>query len=288
MRRLLLLAALCALLLPGPLRADDPGSLPECAALDADGLARAAGLMATSYLYDCCDDTIASCLAAAEPCPLARRLASEVCRRVDGGEDDAAIGRALRLRARSMLPVGAPASIELDRVPVIGDPAAPVVVVEYACLRCPFCARLTPGLVREVTTGRLAGKARFYFKGFPIKGHEGAIEGGLAALAAHEQGLFWQFLGLAYDRYDSFAVEALPCWAEEVGAEPGAWQAAVDHPATREALVAAKREGMSNGVDATPAFFISGRLYHGQLSTEQLVDVILEEHERLSGRRSAP
>jgi protein-disulfide isomerase len=285
MRRLLLLIVLCAALRPGLLRADQPGSLPECAALDAGELVRAADLMATSYLYDCCDDTIAACLAAADPCPLARRLAAEVCRRVGRGEDNAAVGRALRLRARSMLPVGAPASIALDRVPAVGAPAAAVVVVEYACLRCPFCSTLTPELAREVTAGRLAGKARLYFKGFPIKGHEGSTEGGLAALAAHEQGLFWEFLAIAYDRFDSFAVEALPCWAEEVGADPGAWQAAVDHPATREALVAAKREGMANGVDATPTFFIAGRRYHGELSIEQLVDVILEEHERLTSAK---
>jgi protein-disulfide isomerase len=288
MRRLLLLIVLFAVLRSGPVHADEPGSLPECAELDSGELARAADLMATSYLYDCCDDTIVVCLAAADPCPLARRLAAEVCRRVGRGEDDAAVGRALRLRARSMLAVGAPATIELDGVPMIGDPAAPVVVVEYACLRCPFCATLTPELVRQVTGGRLAGKARLYYKGFPIKGHEGSTEGGLAALAAHEQGLFWEFLGIAYERFDSFAPEALPCWAEEAGAEPGAWQAAVDHPATREALVAAKREGMANGVDATPTFFVAGRRYHGELSIEQLVDVILEEHERLSSAEGTP
>jgi protein-disulfide isomerase len=278
--------SICLLLLvAAPAWAAQPKELPACAGLEPDALARAVALMGSEYLYDCCDETVQACLAAATPCPLARRLGGEICRRVGAGESDEAVGQALRLRARSMMPGGAPATIDLLGTPSLGDPEAPVVMVEYACVRCPFCARLTPKLEQAIAEGPLKGKVRLHFKLFPIKGHDGSTESGLAALAAHDQGRFWEFLGLAYERFDDFAVSALPALAAEAGADPAAWEAARAAGTTREALVASKREGMANGVEATPTFFISGRRYHGDLSVDQLVDVLLEEHERLAGER---
>ncbi|MBT3222852.1 MAG: thioredoxin domain-containing protein, partial [Proteobacteria bacterium] len=167
--------------------------------------------------------------------------------------------------------------------PVIGAPDAPVVLVEYACFRCPFCARITPKLVKEVTVGQLAGKVKLYFKVFPLKGHPGSVESGLAAVAAHEQGRFWEFLNLAFTGFDGFSVEALPAMAVEAGLEPTAYQNAVSSESSRALLVHGKREGMANGVDATPSFFISGRRYQGELKLHQFVDVLEEEHERLTG-----
>ena len=271
------------LLVAAPARADQPKDLPACASLEADSLERAVALMGSEYLYDCCDETVQACLAVDSPCALARRMGEEICRRVAAGEDDEAVRQALRLRARSMIPGGVPATIDLSGTPALGDPAAPVVLVEYACVRCPFCARLTPKLEEAIREGPLKGKVRLHFKLFPIKGHEGSTESGLAALAAHGQGRFWEFLTLAYAGFDSFSVDGLSAWAAEAGADPAVWDAARAAGSTRDVLVASKREGMANGVEATPTFFISGRRYHGELAIEQMVDVLVEEHERIAG-----
>lgn len=271
------------MLIAAPALADQPGDLSECAALEPDALARATALMGSEYLYDCCDETVSACLAEASPCSLARRLGAEICRRVGEGEDDEEVRQALRLRARSMIPGGAGATIDLAGVPVFGELDARVVLVEYACVRCPFCAKLAPKLEHAIQEGPLKGKVKLYYKLFPIKGHEGSTEGGLAALAAHGQGRFWEFMALVYARFDVYSVEALPGWAAEVGTEAAAWETSRAAGVTRETLVASKREGMANGVEATPTFFISGRKYHGGLGIDQMVDVLLEEHDRLVG-----
>ena len=262
----------------------DPLAGVECCQhLDAGELARARDIMARQFPYDCCDDTVGACLEEPSPCDLAIRLAGEICRRVGRDENDGAIEQALRLRARSMIPGGEPAEIDLAGVPSAGDPDAPVVLVEYACLRCPFCSRITPELQRAVESGELAGKVRLYFKLFPIKGHEGSVESGLAAVAAHEQGLFWPFLDLAYARFDRFSVDALPAWVRDTGMDEAAYRASVASGASRDTLVQSKREGMANGVNATPSFFISGRRYQAQLEATQLIDVLEEEYHRLTG-----
>jgi len=40
---------------------------------------------------------------------------------------------------------------------------------------------------------------------------------------------------------------------------------------------------LRNQVDATPTFFINGRRYAGDIELEEMVDVLLEEAERLAG-----
>ncbi len=277
------LAALTALVFAGASAAADVQDAECCRHLDDGELAHARELMGQQFLYDCCDDTVAACLAQAEPCDLAIRLASEICRRVARGQDDEAIAQALRLRSRSMLTGGPAATIDLAGMPAVGDPGAPVVLVEYACVRCPFCSKITPELEEEIRSGRLAGKVRLHFKLFPIKGHEGSTESGLAAMAAIDQGKFWEFMALAYGRFDRFSVGVLPGWAADAGLDPSTYERSVADAGSRSRLVDSKREGMANGVDATPTFFISGRRYQAELELEQLVDVLLEEHARLTG-----
>lgn len=279
-----LLAALVLFLAPRYVAwAAEPSEVGCCQQLDADELVRAVGIMQGQYLYDCCDDTVAVCLAEqAKACPLAGRLAGEICRRVGAGENDEQIDQALRLRARSMMTSGPTASIVLEGRPFIGEQEAPVTLVVYACITCPFCAVLIPELAREVRAGVLRGEVKLVFALFPIKGHEGSIEGGLALLAAHAQGRFWDYLGVAYGRMDSLGQDRLEPWAAELGLDMPAYSAAIADPATRQILVDSKREGMAAGVASTPTFFINGRRYQGELSLVQVLDVLGEEHERLA------
>ena len=262
--------------------AAEPSEVGCCQQLDADEFVRAVGIMQGQYLYDCCDDTVAVCLAEqAQSCPLAGRLAGDICRRVGAGESDEQIDQALRLRARSMVPGGPKATITLDGRPAVGDPQAPVSVVVYACITCPFCSVLIPELQREIESGTLQGKAKLSFAPFPIKGHDGSVEGALALLAVQAQGRFWDYLDLAYDRFDSLDVDKLEPWAIELGLDMESYHSVFADPATRQALVDSKREGLAVGVSATPTFYINGRRYQGDLSLVQLLDVLGEEHERL-------
>jgi protein-disulfide isomerase len=266
-----------------PAHAASPSDVACCQHLSEAELAQATTIMGRQFPYDCCDDTVAACLSTqAEACPVVPRIAGEICRRLGAGQDEAAIDQALRLRARSMMPQGSPATIALEGAPALGSADAPVVLVEYACLRCPFCSKLTPQLVEAIEHGELQGKVRLHYKLFPIKGHEGSAESGLAALAAHAQGEFWDFLAKAYTDFDTFSLSKLEAWASAVGLDMGVYGGVVADPATRQSLVDSKREGIANGVDSTPTLFINGRRYHGELELQQLIDVLLEEHERVT------
>jgi protein-disulfide isomerase len=164
-----------------------------------------------------------------------------------------------------------------------GDEGAPVVLVVYACARCPFCSKIIPPLYEEVSQGSLKGKARLYFKVFPIRGHAYSKESGLGFAAASLMGAFWPFMLHSYANFDDFCIKRQVEWAEKSGLTPQAFDHMVNAPDTRAMLVESKKEGLRNKVDATPTFFINGRKYVGSLEFKELVDVLEEEYERLVG-----
>jgi protein-disulfide isomerase len=261
-----------------------PARTPVCDALAGAKRALAQKLLASEHPYECCDDTIARCLAARPTCALAVRLANDICGRVAAGQDESRIRRALSRRARSMVGGGRPAVVDLRSAALAGTPEAPVTVVIYACGRCPYCSKLIPALHAELG-GTLKGVARLAFRTFPIRGHAGSTEAGLGFTAAARMGAFWEFALLSYDRFDGFAPEKQTGWAREAGLDPAAFDRLMNDPATREQLVDSKKEGLVNGVEETPALFINGRRWSGDLTLAAVVDAIEEEGERIRGEQ---
>lgn len=258
---------------------------PACEALGEKDKAAAKAAMDRVHPYECCDDTLARCLAATPRCPLATRLANDVCARAAKGQDAAAIEKALSKRAQSAVSLGAPAKFALDEATRAGDEAAPVTVVVYACSRCPFCKVLVPALYKEVVEGSLKGKAKLYLRPFPLKSHEHSTEADLALLAAAKLGRFWPYLLLQYERFDKLDPKQLVAWAAEVGIDRAAFEKLTADVAVRDALAESKKEGLRNKVAATPAVYVSGRQYVYDLELAPLVDVLLEEHERVTAAR---
>jgi len=283
MSRVVLIAFLIAL---SPSRL--PGQVPACDALTGEARASAARLLETIAPYDCCDLSLAECLKASAPVRLVKRLAADVCRRVGAGQKDDDVKRELEKRAASMPPVAKPAGLDLATVAWAGDPAAPVSVVVFACARCPFCSKSVPALYQAVTEGDLKGKVRLAVKLFPVRSHPYAAEAATAVEAARSLGVFWPYVLEVYGRFDDFAVERLPAYAKAVGLDPAAFEAEVRKPATREAVVAAKKEGVRLGVEATPTVFLQGRRYRGDLEEAALRDAIEEEVERAAGASCTP
>ena len=282
---MLIVALVCVSVLP----AAGVAAWPEqCNGLGGDDQARARALMAQVYPHDCCDDTLWSCLQHSEPPRLVRRLASGICFRIASGDSDKEIGRELEKRAASMMSSGARASIDVSEVIWAGDSAAPVEVIVYTCARCPYCTVSVPEMYEAVVRGTLEGKAKLGIRIFPVKSHPGSKEGGLAFEAARALGEFWPYVLMAYDRFDTFTQSDLLDWAGEVGLSRGEFAEESEAKATRNRVVASKKEGLRNQVEATPTYFINGRLYQADMKTWALSCAIMEEYERVTGNLCKP
>jgi 2-hydroxychromene-2-carboxylate isomerase len=96
-------------------------------------------------------------------------------------------------------------------------------------------------------------------------------------------GRFWEYLLHDYGHFDEFTPARLVEWAATVGLDRAEFSRLAAAPATRDALVASKKEGLANGVEETPTFFVNGRRWVGELELEELVDAIGEEAGRRRG-----
>lgn len=260
---------------------------PTCRKLEGKPRATAQALLASEHIYDCCDETLAKCLERerARVCRLAYRVAEEICRRVDRGQSKKQVSLALRLRARSMMPLGKASTFDLRHAPTVGDPKAPVVLVEYAGALCSHCSVITPPLTREIVAGRLKGKVRLHLRPFAPRDSGYSEEANLALIASKRLGAFWPFLKLLYEHVGQFHPEIQPIWARECGMDPDRFIETVEDELTEKMLAESQKEGLRNKVSATPTFFINGRKYLGTARLRQLVDVLGEEHDRLTGRK---
>jgi protein-disulfide isomerase len=80
----------------------------------------------------------------------------------------------------------------------LGDPSAPVELVEFADLQCPFCRAQAEDILPAVIEGPVArGEARIAFRNFTIIGEQSA-PAAAAALAAGAQGRGWNFVEIFY------------------------------------------------------------------------------------------
>ena len=82
---------------------------------------------------------------------------------------------------------------------LLGDPNAPVEIVEYGDYQCPFCAKFALETEPQIRDNYIAsGKAKMIYKdlividGFTAGGHE-STDAALAANCAADQGKFWEY-----------------------------------------------------------------------------------------------
>ncbi|OGJ87419.1 MAG: hypothetical protein A2268_14805 [Candidatus Raymondbacteria bacterium RifOxyA12_full_50_37] len=238
-----------------------------------------AKIISSYHLYDCSDGTISEGLASSQCNRLANRLKNNVCRLAQKGLPEKSIRDALDRRGQTMVSFEPPASIECEGVLSLGSDSAKVVLVVYLCARCRFCRVIIPQLYHAITVGELNGKVRIVARLFPIKGHEGSVEGGVAFQAAAHLEKFWEYALLAYRNFDSFSTGHIRNWADSAGFTRTAFDSLYDNAAIREEVVHSKKEGMRLGVSETPAFFINGRRYVADMDIQTLVDILEEEYE---------
>jgi protein-disulfide isomerase len=146
---------------------------------------------------------------------------------------------------------------------VLGDPDAPVTVLEYGDYECPYCAAAAPVLRRLVEESN--GGVRLVFRNFPIADrHAYALTAALAAEAAGAQGAFWPMHEMIFARQERLDDASLRSYAEELGLEAAR---VVGEPAQPfgDKVEADFEAGLAAGVAGTPTVFVDGRQFSGRV-----------------------
>lgn len=180
--------------------------------------------------------------------------------------------------------------ISADGRPARGGPAsAPVVIVGFDDLECPFCARLHENIFPAITA-RYGDKVRFVYKDFPLDQHPWAMRAAVDVNCLGEQSTpgYWNLVDYIHahapdiggDPKDPKAEKTLPRADEQLDTltkQQGQFQKA-DMPKLEACLTkqdtagieASKKVGTSLGIDSTPTLFINGDKIDGAVPLDFL------------------
>lgn len=182
-------------------------------------------------------------------------------------------------------------SIENDLT--LGDPNAPVVLVEFIDFQCPFCRRFYTETLGEIEKEYInTGKVLLVMKDFPIESiHAAAKKASEAVQCANDQDLWKEMHDKILEEQNEmgsgtiqFTVDQMKDWANEIGLDSDIFNGCLDSGKYEKEVKEDFEEGVSVGITGTPYFFI-GTQERGYLTIvgaqpysvfKQLIDSELE------------
>lgn len=91
--------------------------------------------------------------------------------------------------------------VESGELPNLGDANAPVTIVEFSDLECPFCKQFVEGAYPQLKTEYIdTGKVKLYFRHYPLPFHPMAKPFALAVECANDQDKMWEMHDLIFSK----------------------------------------------------------------------------------------
>jgi protein-disulfide isomerase len=164
--------------------------------------------------------------------------------------------------------------VVLGDAPILGPASAPITLVEFSDYQCPFCGR--GNVTIEQLRKEYGPKIRIVMKQFPLSFHPNARPAALAALAAGEQGKYWEMHAKLFEK-QQLQPSDIEGYAKDIGLNVAKWKAAQSKPELAKRIEADQAQGASLGVTGTPAFFVNGRFLSGAKPIESFKAIIDDE-----------
>ena len=159
----------------------------------------------------------------------------------------------------------APIKISVDDDPIMGNPNAPITIIEFSDFQCPFCARFhtqTLPLILEEYIDH--GKVKLVFRDFPIQSiHPNALPASIAAECANEQGKFREMHDMLFEKQNKWnklstadAISLFSKYASDIQLEQGVFDTCLTSGKYIEEIKNDLDDGRKYGVSGTPGFFV--------------------------------
>lgn len=138
--------------------------------------------------------------------------------------------------------------------PGFGAADARVAVVEFTDFQCPYCAQAAETMRRIKKD--YGTRIRLVIRQFPLSIHPDARGAAQAALAAHDQGKFWEFHDQLFSHQDALGADALASYAQKAGLNVDAFRSAASGDAAVQRVADDMRLGESVNLQGTPTVFV--------------------------------
>lgn len=160
----------------------------------------------------------------------------------------------------------------------LGDPNAPVVIVDYSSMTCPHCARFHTASLPTLKSDYIeTGNVYYIFREFPLDARARAAS--MLARCADEA-LYHDVVDILFERQREWATAANPADALfSIVAQAGYTQETFNACLTNRDLELAIVAGAERGsevfrVASTPTIFINGARFPGARSPEEYAEII--------------
>jgi protein-disulfide isomerase len=161
---------------------------------------------------------------------------------------------------------------------VLGDPNAPVTVIEYASLSCDHCGAFHRETLPKFKERYIdTGKVKLVFRDFPLE--QNALRAAMIARCAGPERRAI-FVDVFFKEQESWSHARNPLAAIKQLAKLGgmgeqAIEACLSDKALEEGILSARLEGQQKyGVSSTPTFIVNGKAYSGNRSIDEFAAII--------------
>ena len=170
--------------------------------------------------------------------------------------------RAIRQLLERLTTPSAPAQPTTARVTnlkgyALGRDDAPLTMVEFTDLQCPFCRQFVLTSFDQIKTNWIdTGKLRYISRDFPLDIHAQAIPAARAARCAGEQGKFWEMRMALMRNANLLNADYIKKTASDLKLDAKPFAACTASSKYEAEITAEVQEGMALGVNGTPTFVI--------------------------------
>ena len=224
-----------------------------------------------------CGMKTAECVMKDQNCSYSRALAKVAIQGVKDGKSLIEISKLMDASPKAHRPkvLEAAVTIPVDGSPVRGPADARITLVEFSDFECPFCSAAVKQV--DILMAAYPKDIKLIYKQFPLAMHSHAQFAAEASLAAREQGKFWEMYELLFKNFQRLSRENVLLWAKQLGLDVDKFKADIDSRKFKPVVDKDLADGEAVGVYGTPAFYINGKQYNGEVSLAALKPILAAE-----------
>lgn len=157
--------------------------------------------------------------------------------------------------------------------PYLGNPEAPVKIVEFADFECPY-SKQEFEIIRRIAA-KYKDKVYFEYRDFPlITIHSQAFELARAGRCAFEQGKFWEFHDRTYIEYEKGVNLDLNALIRRAGLDEKKFLNCMESGKYKTEVENDLRYAVESGFRGTPTFIVNGYKIEGAVSESMWEKII--------------
>ena len=170
--------------------------------------------------------------------------------------------------------------------PVLGDPNAPITILEWGDYQCTFCYKFHQETLNKIDEEYIkTGKVKIIFKDFPLNGPDSKLAAE-ATYCAHDQNKYWQYHNQLYENWAGertgwITRESLSGFAKTIDLDIVEFNKCLDENKYENKINLIYEFGNEIGINATPSFLVFNDQKIIKIRGNQPLEVFLKTFDEL-------